>query len=413
MEILSMEFLAALAAIIVIDLVLAGDNAIVIALAARNLQPRLRTQAIIWGTFGAIAMRAAMTVIVVWLLKVPGLMLFGGVMLLWIAYRLLVPSEGSGDGHEVKAADGFWPAMGTIVVADVMMGLDNVLAVAGAAHGSYLLVVLGLLISIPIVVWGSQLVLKLIDRFPGIIYLGAAVLLFTAAKMITDEPFIKAALGDEHSLKALVYGALVVGVLALAFLRNGFRRQDQLQRRLIELASRTRAGSEGPQRILLPASGSARTLETLRVLIDERMPQRDIEVHLLHVRHPMAGAGASLLNRRDVASWQREQGMRVLEPAARLLAERGIPCVRHVKVGDRVSAIASLAQEVGYDRIIIPTARKNSLTRLLDDWLTGRVLERTDLPVDTILTRHSGRLERIAVPASVGVIAVLVTLTIG
>ncbi|RPI44184.1 MAG: hypothetical protein EHM59_13490 [Betaproteobacteria bacterium] len=413
MEILSMEFLAALAAIIVIDLVLAGDNAIVIALAARNLQPRLRKQAIIWGTFGAIAMRAAMTVIVVWLLKVPGLMLFGGVMLLWIAYRLLVPSEGSGDGHEVKAADGFWPAMGTIVVADVMMGLDNVLAVAGAAHGSYLLVVIGLLISIPIVVWGSQLVLKLIDRFPGIVYLGTAVLLLTAAKMITDEPSVKAALGDERSVKALVYGTLVVGVLALAFLRNGFRKQDQLQARLRDLASRVRPSGDGPQRILVPASGSARTLETLRVLLDERMPQRDIEIHLLHVRHPMTGAGASLLSRRDVASWQRDQGMRALAPAARLLAERGIACVPHVRVGDRVSAILALAQEVGYDRIIIPTARRNSLTRLLDDWLTGRVLDQADLPLDTIPTRQGGGLDRIAVPASVAVVALLVTLTLG
>jgi YjbE family integral membrane protein len=407
-EILSMEFLAALAAIVVIDLVLAGDNAIVIALAARNLKPALRKQAIIWGTFGAIAMRAAMTVIVVWLLKIPGLMLFGGVMLLWIAYRLLVPSEGSG-GHEVKAADGFWAAMGTIVIADVMMGLDNVLAVAGAAHGSYLLVVLGLLISIPIVVWGSQLVLKLIDRFPGIVYLGAAVLLLTAAKMITDEPLIKEAIGAEQSLKTLVYAVLVAGILALAFLRNGFRKQDQLEARLFELATRTQPRSEGRQRVLLPASGSARTLETVQRLLDERMPGRDLEVHLLHVRSPMGGVGASLVNRRNVALWQQEQGMKKLAPAVRLLAERGIPHVCHVRVGDRANAIAALAQEAAYDRVIIPSARKNSLTRLLDDWYTGRVIERTELPVEAIPTRQSGDLERVLVPASMGALALLVT----
>ena len=407
-----MEFLAALAAIIVIDLVLAGDNAIVIALAARNLNPKLRKQAIIWGTVGAIAMRAGMTVVVVWLLKVPGLMLFGGAMLLWIAYRLLVPSQHGGDGHEVKAATGFWAAMSTIVIADVMMGLDNVLAVAGAAHGSYLLVVLGLIISIPIVVWGSQLVLKLIDRFPGIVYLGAAVLLFTAAKMITDEPVVKASLADEQALKAWVYGALVVGVLALAFLRNGFRKQDELEARLLATAARARAAGDGLERILLPASGSARTLETIRGLIEQRAPDRSLEVHLLHVRHPMLGAGAALLSRRDVASWQHDQGVRALEPAAKLLAERGVPCVLHVKEGNRAAAIAALAEEVGYDRIILPAARKNSLTRLFDDWIAGRVLERIDLPVATIPTRQPNAFARLIVPASVGVLAVLVGLTI-
>jgi YjbE family integral membrane protein len=196
LEIFSSEFFAALAAIIVIDLVLAGDNAIVIALAARNLEPRLRKLAILWGTAGAIAVRAAMTLIVVWLLQIPGLMFCGGLMLIWIAYRLLVPRSAGDDGHAVKSANGFWPAMGTIVVADAMMGLDNVLAVAGAAHGSYALVILGLLISIPIVVWGSQLVLRLIDRFPAVIYVGAGVLALTAAKMIADEPYLKSALED-------------------------------------------------------------------------------------------------------------------------------------------------------------------------------------------------------------------------
>jgi YjbE family integral membrane protein len=224
-EIFSSQFLAALAAIVVIDLVLAGDNAIVIALAARNLPDRLRKRAIIWGTIGAIAVRAAMTAIVVWLLQVPGLMFFGGLMLLWIAYRLLVPA-GGGKDHGIEAANGFWPAMGTIVIADAMMGLDNVLAVAGAAHGSFLLVVLGLVISIPIVVCGSQLVLKLIDRFPQITYLGAGVLVLTAAMMITGEPHIKASVADQKALVWMVHAALVTAVLSLAIIRNRARRQQ-------------------------------------------------------------------------------------------------------------------------------------------------------------------------------------------
>ena len=181
-------FLSALLAIIVIDLVLAGDNAIVIALAARALPAHLQRRAIAWGALGAIGVRSLMTVVVVWLLKIPGLQLAGGLLLAWIAYRLLVPDEDPGDERTVAAAT-FWGAMRTIVVADAVMGLDNVLAVAGAAHGSYLLVVCGLVISVPIVVWGSTVVLKLVERYPGVVYLGAAVLVWTAAKMVNGTPW--------------------------------------------------------------------------------------------------------------------------------------------------------------------------------------------------------------------------------
>ena len=175
MEFLSPAWWSALMAIILIDLVLAGDNAIVIALAARNLPKHLQRKAIIWGTVGAIGVRTVMTLIVVWLLKIPGLMLVGGLGLLWIAYKLIA-DQGGGEDEHGPAASTFWGAMKTIVIADALMGIDNVLGVAGAAHGAMDLVVIGLLISVPIVVFGSTMVLKLVDRFPIIIYLGAAVL---------------------------------------------------------------------------------------------------------------------------------------------------------------------------------------------------------------------------------------------
>ena len=218
MELFSPEFFSALAAIVVIDLVLAGDNAIVIALAARGVPKELRTKAIMWGTVGAIVVRTSMTVVVVWLLKVPGLLLVGGVMLVWIAYKLLA----SGDSVEshVSPADSFLGAMKTIVVADAVMGLDNVLAVAGAAHGNFLLVVLGLLISIPIVIWGSQLILHFVERYPSIIYVGAAVLAWTAAKMVASEPLIKEYFETHRSLHWGLYAAVIGGVLGLGYLRN-------------------------------------------------------------------------------------------------------------------------------------------------------------------------------------------------
>lgn len=219
MELFSAPWWSALLAIILIDLVLAGDNAIVIALAARNLPAHLKQKAILWGTVGAIVVRSAMTVGVVWLLKIPGLMLVGGLGLVWIAYKLLADQSGDED-HGPMAAT-FWGAMKTIIVADALMGVDNVLGVAGAAHGSFDLVIIGLLVSVPIVVFGSTMVLKLVERFPVIIQLGAAVLAFTAAKMIVSEPWLVNIFGDakgtletaQSAARWTVYAVAIAGVL--------------------------------------------------------------------------------------------------------------------------------------------------------------------------------------------------------
>jgi YjbE family integral membrane protein len=215
MELFSAPWWSALLAIILIDLVLAGDNAIVIALAARNLPQDLQKKAIIWGTVGAIAVRSAMTLVVVWLLKIPGLMLIGGLGLVWIAYKLLA-DQGSQE-HDGPIASTFWGAMKTIVVADALMGIDNVLGVAGAANGAMDLVIIGLLISVPIVVFGSQLVLKLVDRFPVIIKVGAAVLAFTAAKMIISEPLLDPVFDPPELIHTaarwMTYALAILGVL--------------------------------------------------------------------------------------------------------------------------------------------------------------------------------------------------------
>lgn len=224
-DLFTMQFLTALLAIVVIDLVLAGDNAIVIALAARNLPPHLQKKAIVWGTLGAVVVRSAMTIGVVWLLKIPGLLLIGGVALVWIAYKLLAAEEG-GDEHG-SSATSLVGAMKTIIIADAVMGVDNVLAVAGAAHGSFLLVVLGLLISIPIVVWGSSLVLKLMSRFPAIIYIGAGVLAFTAVKMIVHEPLVKAFFEEWPVVNWGLYALIIGGVLGAGWLTQKRRGQRQ------------------------------------------------------------------------------------------------------------------------------------------------------------------------------------------
>ena len=212
MELFSMPWWSALLAIILIDLVLAGDNAIVIALAARNLPAEHQNKAIIWGTVGAIAVRSAMTVGVVWLLQIPGLMLVGGVGLLWIAYKLI--SDSSENEHQGVGATTVWAAMKTIIVADALMGVDNVLGVAGAANGSFDLVVIGLLISIPIVVLGSKLVLRLVEKWPVIIHLGAAVLAFTAAQMIINEKLLDPLFDGGEVLNNLARGTTYVLAIA-------------------------------------------------------------------------------------------------------------------------------------------------------------------------------------------------------
>jgi YjbE family integral membrane protein len=224
MDFFSLEFFTALITIIFIDLILAGDNAIVIGLAARNLPKHQQKQAVIWGTVGAVGIRALATVLVVYLLDIPWLMLTGGILLLWIAYKLLVDSSDHGD---IKAGNTLWQSIRTIIIADAAMGIDNVIAVAGAAHGNVWLVVLGLVISIPIVVWGSTLFIKLISRYAWIVYLGSGVLAYTAAKMITHEPKIEGFF-EANALFKWSFMILVVIVIVLAGLWRNTARSKKL-----------------------------------------------------------------------------------------------------------------------------------------------------------------------------------------
>jgi len=208
MDFINTDFLSGLLTIILLDLVLAGDNAIVIAMAASHLPKTLQNKAVFWGTFGAVGVRFVLTAIVVYLLKLPGLMLIGGVLLLPIAWRLL--RQDTGANPHVSAGISFWSALRTIILADALMGMDNVLAIAGASKGQLLLVIIGLLISVPLVVWGATLILKLIERFPIIMYVGAATIAFTAGRMIGDDHWVSGWF-DAHAGMNYVLDALLVG----------------------------------------------------------------------------------------------------------------------------------------------------------------------------------------------------------
>ena len=211
-EFFSAAFMSALFAIVLIDLVLAGDNALIIGLVARNLPRQTQRKVIFWGTFGAIAVRGLMAILVVYVLDWPGFMLAGAIALVWIARKLLTPDPQAAGNHAAAVpAATFAVALRTIVVADAVMGVDNVLAIGGAAIGSVLLIMLGLAISVPIIVWGSHLVIRLVDRFPSIVLLGGAVLGWTAYSMIVREPLLASWFAD-HPATKLVAAILVFSI---------------------------------------------------------------------------------------------------------------------------------------------------------------------------------------------------------
>lgn len=205
------EFWIGLLQIIGVNIVLSGDNAVVIALAARSLHGRRQKQAIIWGSAAAIVMRVILTVFAVKLLTLPSLKIIGSLLLFWIAVKLLLPEEGDGDG--IQGSERLFSAIKTIMVADLVMSLDNVIGVAAAAKGNITLLILGLAISIPLIVFGSTLVLKLMQRLPVIITLGAALLGYIAGDMLVSDPLLSDWI-DIHAhiliLLAPVGGALFV-----------------------------------------------------------------------------------------------------------------------------------------------------------------------------------------------------------
>jgi YjbE family integral membrane protein len=203
--------------IVVLDLVLAGDNALVIALAVRNLPPRQQWLGRIWGTLGAVGLRLLFIGIVTYALAVPFLQAIGGALLLWIAVKLLNQESGDGgEAHGVKQGTSLLDAIRIIIVADVVMSLDNVLAVAGAAHGNVLAVVLGIGISIPIVIGGSSVISVLLARFPLLIDLGAAILGWVGGRMLLDDPAVGSWLGPVDPLVHRIFqGVLALGVVAV------------------------------------------------------------------------------------------------------------------------------------------------------------------------------------------------------
>ncbi|GAB2180392.1 TerC family protein [Denitratisoma sp. agr-D3] len=210
MDLVSSAFWLSVFQIIVIDLLLSGDNAVVIAMACRNLPPQQRKQGILWGVVGAVGLRLALTALAATLLGLPYLKIIGALLLLWIGTKLMLPEDE--EGHDIEGSSRLIGAVKTIIVADFVMSLDNVIAVAAAAHDSLWLLLFGLAVSIPLIIFSSQLVLHLMERFPVVVTLGAALLGYVAGDMLVADPLLTGRLPAGHGVHWLagVLGALLV-----------------------------------------------------------------------------------------------------------------------------------------------------------------------------------------------------------
>jgi len=215
-ELLSGEFFVGLLLVLGVDLILAGDNAVVIALAVRRLEGSRRRQAIIWGTAGAVVLRLAFAAVVIYLLAVPFLQAAGGLLLFWIAWKLVYDDHDEEEG-KAQVGTSMWNAIRIIIVADAVMSLDNVIALVGAAGGDFSLLAIGIAISIPLVIFGSALLASLLDRLPVLVYAGAGLLVYIAVEMIFADVALEGYLEPYASIEWLVATVAVAVFLAVAW----------------------------------------------------------------------------------------------------------------------------------------------------------------------------------------------------
>jgi YjbE family integral membrane protein len=392
---LTTEFWIAVGQIIVIDILLGGDNAVVIALACRKLPPKQRTQGIIWGTVGAIVLRVGLIFFALQLLAIPFLKLAGAVLLLWIGVKLLLPEHGEGHA-DISASDRMWGAVKTVIVADFVMSLDNVIAIAGAAESaggehSMALVVFGILVSIPIIVWGSQFVIRLMDRLPAIITLGGMLLGWIAGTMaVTDPALLDPSLMPQWpKLPADAswprYAAGIAGaglVLALGKALAARRGVHKAPEAAVPAAHRARPGAI--RRVLLAQDGSEPAKRALEQLLAMRESLRDpsiLQVELLNVQRPVSGDVASFVSAQSIDDYHRERSDAAIAPARERLTAAGQAFREHRRVGVPGPTIAQVAQELDCDLIVMGTRGLGSHTAALLGSAAQGAAEHATVPV--------------------------------
>jgi YjbE family integral membrane protein len=372
------EFWVAVGQIILIDILLGGDNAVVIALACRKLPPKQRTQGILWGTAGAIVLRIILIFFALTLLAIPFLKIVGALLLLWIGVKLLVPEHE--DGHaNIEGSDKLWGAVKTVIVADFVMSLDNVIAIAGAAEASgtghsMALVIFGVLVSIPIIVWGSQLVIKLMDRFPVIITLGGMLLGWIAGTMMVTDPAlinpdVLPSMPKLESSDMLRYAAGVAGALLVLALGKLIAARRASARAAASVAPTAAAAAPGGlKRVLLAVDGSQTASRAVQQVLSMRRDLSNadtLDLHLLHVQRPVSGDVSSFVGSKTLAEYYQEQSDAALAPARELLDAAGVRYQAHSRVGIPGETIAREAADQGCDLIVMGTRGGGMTSALL------------------------------------------------
>ena len=385
-------FSMALLQIIGINIVLSGDNAVVIALAARALPQKQQKAAILWGSGAAVVMRIVLTIVAVELLRLPYLKLVGAVLLLLIAVKLLIP-EHEGEGGSATTAT-LASAIRTILIADLVMSLDNVIAVAAAAKGSLMLLIIGLAISIPLVIFGSTMLLKLMERWPVIITIGAALLGWVAGEMAVSDPsvteWVEANAEYLHRVVPAA-GAVLVVIVGKMLAARVVAEAPALVEMGVPVAAAPAASAAlaGVQpgffnRIVLPVDASdnaARAVEYAIALRRHQSAPEALDVHLLNVQRPVSGDVASFVSKEALHGYHREQSTKALERARGLLDAAGVKYNVHMLVGRPWEVISEYASRNHADHIVMGTRGLATYTGGAVGSVASGVLQRSTVPV--------------------------------
>jgi YjbE family integral membrane protein len=381
-------FWVALLQIIGVNIVLSGDNAVVIALAARSLPPAQQKQAVFWGSSAAVVMRIILTIVAVELLKLPVLKLIGALLLIWIAVQLLLPEEdGEGEGESIS---NMAAAIRTILIADLVMSLDNVIGVAAVAKGSMPLLIIGLAISIPLVIFASTFLLKLMERFPVIITLGAALLGYVAGEMAVTDPLVAPWIEVNAAwLHTVLPVAGVVIVIGLGKLLAARAEAVEEERPLVEIdTDRGASATEGNamHKLLLPVDGSDASLRAVERLLTLRDWYREPpEIHLLNVQHVLHKDVSQFISPEDMKSYYHDEGQKALAAARGRLDGAGVAYQHHVVIGDLAAeTIAHFAREHGIGQILMCTHCRSAVADFVLGSVAKGVLQHTDVPVTLV-----------------------------
>ena len=378
MDFSSPAFWIAVGQIILIDILLGGDNAVVIALACRRLPPELRTKGVMWGVVGAVGARIILIFFALQLLALPYLKAVGALLLLWIGVKLMLPEHEDGHG-KLEGGTTLWSAVRTVIVADAVMSLDNVIAVAAAADGHLGLVIFGILVSVPIIVWGSKFVLMLIDRFPLVVVFGAALLGWIAGGMLVSD----VAWQRWYEAQSPWFGRAAAAAGAAFVVLVGKWLVARRTRPALVAAAAAPAGG-AIQRILVASdgsSGAAAALQRALALRGQLQGGPQIELHLANVQRPVSGNVSSFIGAGTIDDYHRERADAALAPARQTLQAAGLAFQEHRKVGEPGRSLAELASELGCDLIVMGSRGLGTHTGALLGSVAAGTLEHATVPV--------------------------------